>query len=86
MIEEGKHERIINFGAAGYEDFTTHKDSDRRDFYISRHKTSEEKFWGHNKELTPAYLSRWILWEKPSLDEAIRFVEKQRGIKITKKL
>ena len=34
--------------------------------------------------MTPAYLSRYVLWEKSNLDEAIKFIEKKQKIKIKK--
>ena len=30
--------RTIHFGAAGYEDYSMHKDEDRKQSYIKRHK------------------------------------------------
>ena len=35
-------EKIIHFGARGYEDFTTHKDPERKERYIARHKPRED--------------------------------------------
>ena len=32
----------VYFGAAGYEDFTTHKDEARKQRYIGRHKKKED--------------------------------------------
>ena len=32
----------IYFGAAGYEDFTTHKDEERKQRYIARHRKNED--------------------------------------------
>jgi hypothetical protein len=59
----------INFGAKGYEDYTIHKDPERKQRYIDRHKLKEESLWTHTKDhlMTPSYLSRYILWEKPNL-------------------
>jgi len=48
----------IDFGAADYEDYTTHKDKDRRQRYIDRHKKNED--W--NMPISAGALSRWILW------------------------
>ena len=47
--------------------------------YILRHRKNEEKFWNHTKNnlLTPSYLSRYILWELPDINDAIKFVEKK---------
>jgi Family of unknown function (DUF5754) len=34
VFEDGKK---VSFGAAGYEDYTTHKDKKRKENYLSRH-------------------------------------------------
>jgi hypothetical protein len=59
--------KIVSFGAAGYSDFTKHKDEDRRKRYMVRHKRNEK--W--NDPLTPGALSRWVLWNKPTLKASI---------------
>lgn len=55
--------KTIQFGAEGYEDFIKHGDLQRKQNYIQRHKSSEN--W--SDPMTPGSLSRWILWEKPTL-------------------
>ena len=60
---------IIPFGAAGYEDFTTHRDEQRRKNYIKRHGGED---WTRGNIMSPARLSRYILWEKPTLREAVK--------------
>lgn len=79
----------IHFGAIKengkqYSDFTKHKDEERKKRYINRHKKRENKFWSHNKKnlLTPSYLSRFILWEKPNLNDAVKYIENKQNIKI----
>jgi 2,3-bisphosphoglycerate-independent phosphoglycerate mutase len=57
----------ISFGAAGYSDYTKHKDPERKKRYIDRHKQNED--WNDVK--TAGYLSRYILWNKPTLKESI---------------
>lgn len=44
--------RIIKFGAAGYEDFLSHKDAQRRANFKARHNCSEK-----TNKLTPGYWS-----------------------------
>ena len=60
---------LINksFGAAGCSDCTKHKDEDRKKRYIDRHKKNEN--WNNPKRA--GYLSRYILWNKPTLRESI---------------
>ena len=55
------------FGAAGMSDFTIHKDKERRERYISRHK----KDLRTKDPMKPGYLSMYILWNKPSLKASL---------------
>jgi hypothetical protein len=57
----------VPFGAYGYEDFTTHGDPKRKQAYLRRHRKNEN--W--NDPRSPGALSRWILWNKPSMEESI---------------
>ena len=59
--------KTIHFGAAGMSDYTKHKDSNRKRLYLARHKNNEN--W--NNPVTAGSLSRWILWNKTSLQESI---------------
>ena len=61
--------KIISFGAAGYEDYTTHHDEKRKQNYIKRHSNED---WSRANLESAAWMSRYILWEKLSLREAIR--------------
>jgi hypothetical protein len=58
----------VSFGAYGYEDFTTHGDNRRKKLYLARHRKREN--WNDPK--TAGALSRWILWNKPTLKESIK--------------
>lgn len=70
----------ISFGAKGYSDYTMHKDVQRKKNYIERHKATED--WQDTD--SPGFWSRWLLWNKPTLDESIRDTEKKFNIKIAK--
>ena len=48
-------DRTVHFGAAGYEDYTHHKDPDRRRVYIQRHRRGED--WTRSGLPTPGWLS-----------------------------
>ena len=67
----------IAFGQLGAEEFTTHKDEDRHILYLARHKPKEN--W--EDPYTAGFWSRWLLWNKPSLREAIRALI-PKGIKV----
>ena len=58
---------IRKFGAAGMSDYTIHKDRERRERYISRHKKDLKT----NDPMKPGYLSMFILWNKPSLSASL---------------
>ena len=57
----------IHFGAKTYEDYTIHKDPERKERYIDRHSKNED--W--NNPLTAGFYSRWILWNRPTLEDSI---------------
>lgn len=71
--KEGK-EKVVAFGARGYSDFTKHNDVTRKARYIKRHSGMGEHW---NKPDTPGALSRWILWNKPSLKGSLRDFRKR---------
>jgi hypothetical protein len=57
----------VKFGASGYSDYTIHRDNERKKRYLARHKKREN--W--NNPITPGALSRWILWNKPTLNASV---------------
>ena len=58
-------------------DFTKHKDPERKERYLKRHKKNEN--W--NNPLTAGALSRWILWNKPTLKASIEDFENRFKLK-----
>ena len=58
--------QTIYFGQG--EDFTTHKDELKRKRWIARHKVEP---WKPEVNLTPAWLSRYLLWEKDDMNKAL---------------
>lgn len=67
FYEGDKRIKTTHFGAKGYSDYTIHKDNDRKERYINRHKARED--W--NNFMSPGSLSRWILWNKKTLTASI---------------
>lgn len=71
---EDKRTKTVKFGAKGYNDYTIYykedgkkKADEMKDSYLSRHKVSEN--W--DNPYTAGALSRWILWNKPSVKESL---------------
>jgi hypothetical protein len=80
LSPDGK-EKVIPFGQAGYNDFIIYNKKfgnniakTRKQRYIKRHSGMGEHW---NKPDTPGALSRWILWNKPSLKGSLRDFRKR---------
>lgn len=64
------------FGAAGMSDYTIHKDKERRERYISRHK----KDLRTGDPMRAGYLSMYILWNKPTLKASLADYKRRLGV------
>jgi hypothetical protein len=70
-----------HFGDDRYEDYTKHKDIERKKRYIARtinqpqDNIHSSSFWSLN-----------LLWNKPTLEQSIKDVEKKYNIKIINKI
>jgi hypothetical protein len=69
---DGK-KKTTKFGAVGYEDFTKTRDINKREAYLARHKTREN--W--DDPTSAGALSRWILWNEPTLSLSIKDFKKR---------
>ena len=66
--------KTTHFGAKGMEDYTTHKDKERRSRYRARHKKDLKT----NDYTRAGYLSYYILWgDKTNLKDAIKDYKKR---------
>jgi len=75
QLEDGKR---IGFGRKGYRDFLLTNDEKLKRNYIARHKVRED--WGDKR--TAGFWARWILWNKPTIEESIKDVENRFNLKI----
>ena len=80
---DNNKERKINFGAKEYRDFTLLNDKSSKfyekdklerekvkDAYLARHEKNNEDW---NDPLTAGALSRWVLWNQPTLAGSIKY-------------
>jgi hypothetical protein len=67
--------KTIHFGSKGMSDYTLNKDPQRKHLYIKRHRAREN--WNRSGIKTAGFWSRWLLWNKPTLDESIKDIEKR---------
>ena len=74
-VIDGK--KTISFGSAGASDYTKHKDPERKERYIARHKKNEN--WTKSGVDTAGWLSRFILWENPRLKGVVENANKKYG-------
>ena len=65
--EKKKKIKTTHFGQKGSSDFTINKDKERKQRYLTRHEKREN--W--DDYMTAGSLSRWILWNKPTLKASI---------------
>ena len=72
-VIDGK--KTIHFGAEGASDFTKHKDESRKANYIKRHKKNEN--WGKTGVDTAGFMSKNLLWNKPTLEASINDLNKR---------
>lgn len=70
--------KTTHFGQKNASDMTIHKDEQRKQSYLSRHRKGEN--W--NNYMTAGALSRWILWNKPTLQASINDYVKKFNLKL----
>jgi len=75
-FEKNGRKKVIHFGASGMGDYTKHKDRNRRNRYITRHRKDLKT----NNPMRAGYLSMFVLWNKPSLQASIRDYRRRLGI------
>ena len=60
--------RTVSFGAAGMSDYTIHKDDERKQRYLDRHRKNEN--WADYN--TAGFYAKNLLWNKKTLSESIK--------------
>lgn len=68
----------VHFGDASYEDYTQHKDEERKESYLKRHRPNQN--W--DDPTTAGFWARWLLWNKPTLNQSIQDTEERFNIHI----
>ena len=75
-LENGRT-RTTHFGAEGMSDYTKHRDDERKNRYLNRHRKNEN--W--SAPMTAGALSRWILWNKETRGASITDYKKRFNLK-----
>ena len=63
----------MSFGSSQHSDFTKHKDPERKQRYLDRHKAREN--W--NDPTTAGALSKHVLWNKTTIAQSVKDMDKQ---------
>ena len=63
----------VHFGAAGMSDYTITRDDEQKERYRKRH----QKDLRTNDPMRAGYLSYYLLWNKPTLQESIKDYKKK---------
>ena len=76
--------KTVSFGQKGASDFTKHKDKDRKERYIDRHKARED--WNASGAKPAGFYSKHVLWNKPTLKASIDDINKRfKGLNVKMK-
>ena len=67
--------KTVSFGEKGASDYTKHKDKERKERYIARHKKNEDH--GLSGVRTAGFWSANLLWNKKTLKESIDDINKK---------
>ena len=83
FITDKDREKVISFGAAGYNDFILFNEKEgakiantHKERYLNRHRKREH--W--DKPDTPGALSRYILWNKKTLKASLQDYKKRFNV------
>lgn len=72
-----------HFGQSGAKDFTLHDKNirdKRKEAYLSRHRKRED--WTKSGIHSSGFWAKNLLWNKPTIEESIKDIEKRFNIKI----
>jgi hypothetical protein len=85
---ETKKMNTVKFGAYGMKDYTIYNKEEgkkiadtKKKAYIARHSGMGED-WTKEGINTAGFWSRWLLWEKPTIEESLKALIKKFNIKI----
>ena len=67
--------KTVSFGQKGASDFTKHKNKERKDRYIDRHKAREG--WTKSSAKAAGFYSKHVLWNQPTLKASIDDINKK---------
>ena len=79
VVSDEDRKKTIHFGAQGYEDYTIHKNKERKAKYKNRHKGMNEDW---DDPFTAGFWALHALWNKPTLQGSLNDIKRNYSIKI----
>lgn len=76
FMDRGRKSDIVHFGSKGSSTYIDHGDDKKKENYIKRHSKLNEN-WDNPR--SAGALSRWILWNEPTLEASINSYKKMFG-------
>ena len=73
VVSKSGNIKKVEFGAFGMSDYTKHKDPERKQRYINRHKKREN--W--NDPTTAGFWSLWVLWNLTTIRASLQDTRKR---------
>ena len=70
----------IHFGSYGSSQYPTHKNDTIKENYIKRHYKNED--WTEDGIYNAGWWARFLLWNKKTIEDSIKDIEKQFNIRI----
>ena len=63
------NKKTVSFGQKGASDCAKHKDKERKERYVDRHKKNED--WTKSGVKAAGFWSKYISWNKPTLQASV---------------
>jgi hypothetical protein len=76
IVFSGPNPKTLYFGDSAYQDFTQHGNRRRKLLYLARHEKNED--W--SDPYTAGFWSRWLLWNRMSVNASIKDIRAKFGI------
>jgi len=83
LLSDDEKKKTLHFGS-NMESYPDHKDKKRKELYIARHKPREN--WKKSGIKTAGFWSKHLLWNKPTIIQSLRDIERMFGIDVVNKI
>jgi len=80
LFEGNDKKKTLHFGS-NMKSYPDHKDKKRKELYIARHKPREN--WNKSGIKTAGFWSKHLLWNKPTIQQSVRDIERNFNIEIS---